>query len=80
LTIERNDYRTYRADLRTAEGKSVLQGSRLRTKAMAGKAMATLQVPADSLTSGDYILTLSGVPKGGGSEVVAEYSFRVVRK
>jgi hypothetical protein len=81
LAIERNDYRTYRADLRKAEGDLVWQANGIRTKATtARKAIATLQVPAASLTNGDCVLTLSGVSKDGGYEVVAEYSFRVVRK
>ena len=79
LTIERNDYRTYRAEVRKAEGGLVRQVSGILPKTTAaGKAMVALQVPAHRLLNGDYILTLGGV-KDGSSEVVAEYSFRVVR-
>jgi anti-sigma factor RsiW len=79
LTIERNDYRTYRAEVRKAEGGLVRQVRGILPKTTAaGKATVALQVPAHRLLNGDYILTLGGV-KGGSSEVVAEYSFRVVR-
>jgi len=79
LIIERNEYRTYRAEMRKAEGGLVRQVSGILPKTTApGKAMVALEVPAHSLTNGDYILTLGGV-KGRSSEVVAEYSFRVVR-
>ena len=81
LMIERNEHRTYRADLRKAEGDLVWQRSEINVKSTtAGKSGVVLLLPASVLRNGDYILTLSGVSKGGVSGVAAEYSFRVVRK
>ena len=80
LTFQRNDYRTYRADLRKAEGNLVWRGGISVKSKQSGKPGSGLQLPASILKNGDYILTLSSVSKGGTTEVVAEYSFRVVRK
>ena len=81
IKIEHNDYKTYRADLRKAEGVLVWQHGGIRSESTtAGKATIALQLPARALTKGDYILKLRGATTGGRSEVVAEYSFRVVEK
>jgi hypothetical protein len=80
LTVERNEYRTYRADLRKAEGDLLWQQSGISARlTSAGKSGVVLQLPPNTLKNGDYILTLSGVSNGATFEVVAEYSFRVVR-
>jgi hypothetical protein len=79
LTIQRNDYRTYRATLRKTEGELVWQSSGINVKSRsAGKATVALQLRASILRNGDYILTLSGTASGR-TEVVGEYSFRVTR-
>ena len=79
LTIERSEYRTYHADLRKAEGDEIWQLSGIRLESViSGKGTIVLTMPAGILKNGDYILTLSGAAPGR-TEVVGEYSFRVVR-
>jgi hypothetical protein len=79
LTIQQNDYKAYRADLRRAEGDLVWQHNGISVKAAtAGRAGIVLQLPARILRNDDYILTLSGTASGR-TEVVGEYSFRVTR-
>jgi hypothetical protein len=81
LTFKPNDYNTYRAELRRPEGNLVWQEQGMKAKLVTGgKAALVLQLTADTLKSGDYVLTLSGVSNAGNAEVVDEYAFRVVRK
>jgi hypothetical protein len=79
LTLEGEPYRNYRAVLSTPEGRRV--SSRDVTNAPPMKSSdLTLSFPAELLTSGDYVLDLSGANAPGKWESVADYSFRIVKK
>jgi len=79
IAMQQNDYKAYRADLRKTEGDEVWQHNGIRLESVtSGKGTMVLPVPAGILKNGDYILTLSGTASGR-TEVVGEYSFRVVR-
>jgi len=81
LKVEPNNYRTYRAELRRPEGELIWQDSGISpTSFTRQKAGIVLRLAAETLKNGDYILTLSGVSKTGGAEILGEYPFRVVRK
>jgi anti-sigma factor RsiW len=78
--LRESDYPSYRAALRTVEGKQVLNRSGLKPTSEGTLKKVVVTVPARQLEDEDYILTLSGVAVGGAVEDVGEYSFSVVRK
>lgn len=78
--LERDDYPSYRASLRTADGDEVWRLSGLKAQpSESGKAI-TLNPPPELFTRRDYILTISGAPAKGKLEDVGKYTFRVVRR
>ncbi|MEP6912899.1 MAG: hypothetical protein ABI923_09105 [bacterium] len=78
LALEKNDYRTYSAQVKTADGKVVFRKSGLRPHNTGSDPRLLLSVPARSLTPGDYIVHVDGVTTSGQVEGVNDYPFRVV--
>jgi len=76
---EGEGYAAYRAILKTAEGRTVQSIAGLKP-ATPGTATCVAELVAKVLTSGDYVLTLSGRAPSGVFEDVADYSFRVVKQ
>jgi anti-sigma factor RsiW len=74
--IEPDEATRYQAELRTADGASVLQ-RRLNVTRRATQ--IELDVPATRLGNNDYVLTLSTVNATGELEEVNRFTFRVVR-
>lgn len=70
-------YSSYRAVVQSPEGKSYWSGTGA-WPATGAKALA-ITVPAASLPSDDYILSLTGVMADGKREPAADFSFRVKR-
>jgi hypothetical protein len=75
---EPTQYREYRAELQTAEGRNVSNWT-LRPARKAGDGAVTIRVAAGLLESEDYLLMLSGRAPTGDYQVVANYSFRVTK-
>ncbi|MDX6444291.1 MAG: hypothetical protein QOH71_1365 [Blastocatellia bacterium] len=73
LGLEANDYSSYGAVIKNAQGVKVFQRNRL--KARSGK--LTVQVPAQRLPPGDYTVHVSGVTSARVVESVHDYAFRV---
>ena len=74
--IDRPVYRSYHAIVRTPEGVEVWRKNDLQPQP--GAAMpVVLDIPASSLVSAHYALTVSGDKADGSSEDVADYSFRI---
>jgi anti-sigma factor RsiW len=81
LDLDRQDeYRSYRAELRTADGDEVWSQDMLRARPTDQGQAVFLTVPARLLASGDYLLTLSGLTTRGVFEAVGSYQFSVVRR
>jgi hypothetical protein len=66
---------SYSAVIQTPEGKTTWKGEARRSEN--GASSVVMVVPAASLASGDYILTVTGVAAKGGQEPVADFSFRI---
>lgn len=73
-------HESYRAVIRTVEGRTVWSRPDLKPRAKGGANVITLQMPASVFGNKDYILTLSGLTGNGDFEDVAEYSFNASRK
>jgi hypothetical protein len=80
MRVDDSDSRLFEAVIRTVEGRQVWKEPRIRLLARAAnRARITVDVPADRLPLGDYILTLSAASLTGESEEVNRYFFRVAR-
>jgi hypothetical protein len=73
------DFPGYEAVLQTAESKPVWKESNLKAQGAGDAGRVLLTLSSSQLPSGDYILTLRGLPTAGVPETVAEYAFRVRR-
>lgn len=80
LDLASDDYRTYRATLRTLEGTQLLSASNLRARGASGHRTVPFNVPAAKLTPAhDYEISLDGKSASGEYTDVETYNFRVVR-
>jgi hypothetical protein len=71
------DYRTYRAELRTAAGALITGEDMLRAEVRGQSKSLGLDVPAQRLAAGNYELALLGRTDGGQLEEVGYYYFTV---
>jgi hypothetical protein len=78
LDLAANNYRSYRAALKTVGGqKELLSRRMLRARAGAKDMTVSINIPAKLLTQGDYQIQLSGETSTGQYEDVDVYYFRV---
>jgi hypothetical protein len=75
--LERDSHPSYNAVLRTPEGVESWRNSDLHSQLNAAAPSVILDIPATSLVSGHYALTLSGDKPDGTTEDIVDYSFRV---
>jgi hypothetical protein len=75
MSLPAGDYASYRAVIRTPEGKGIWKGDASQSEDR-GKTLS-VTVPAHFLSRGDYILSLTGLTASGRPEPAADYSFRV---
>lgn len=80
LDISAGDYKSFRAALQDADGKSLLTKAALRLRLTRTGFVVVFDVPARLLGDGDYRVQLSGVTVEGITEEVATYNFRVKHK
>jgi hypothetical protein len=83
IILEQDSYRLYRAEVQKIGRQDVAlwKDGALESQATdSGERAVELKIPARLLTAGDYKVRLSGVAAEGQKiEVVADYTFRVVR-
>jgi hypothetical protein len=77
---EKDDYASYQAVLRTADGETIWQRAGLKARRLVSGRSVSLLLPATLFTKRDYILRLNGVDSGGRSEEVGQYVLRVSRQ
>jgi hypothetical protein len=80
LHLEAVDYGSYRAVLRTVEGKEIWSQDRLRPERTASGQAVVVRVPTSRFSDEDYTARLSGVSSSGELEDVSSYYFRVKTK
>ena len=78
--LEGDRYESYRAQLRTPEGREAWSAAHVKVRNTASGLTASLRVPSKLLKDEDYVLRLSGVTAAGKVEEVAEFYFRAQRK
>jgi anti-sigma factor RsiW len=77
LPLEADAFSSYDVQLRTEGGRDVFERRGLRSRKEYSGAVVAVEVPAETLHSGAYILTLRGHPGRGAIETLDQYSFRV---
>lgn len=80
LELSAAEYPGYRADVQTAEGRTVYTAADLKPTTVEGRRVIVVQVPGEALPAGDYQLRLSGTNPGGNPEPAGRYYFRVSNK
>ena len=80
LELEARDYSAYRVALVNAAGNLVLwRSGNLKPKTSGEHKTLTVSFAGSLLQAQNYMLRVDGVNAGGGSEIVGDYPFRVVR-
>ena len=77
LTLRERDYGRYRIIVRLLGGDEVLQRGDLRPSLDPSSPTFTIDVPASTFTSGDYMLTLQGATSTGEFDDLSQSLFRV---
>jgi cell division protein FtsB len=80
IHLEKDDYASYHAVLRTADGKTIWQRGGMKARRLASGRYVSLSLPSALFTKRDYVLRLTGVDSGGRSEDVAQYVLQVSRQ
>jgi len=80
LQLEAADYSAYRVALvNPADGRALWQSGNLKARTKGDRKMISVKFPAHLLKSQNYSLRVSGVAAGGASEIVSDYSFKVMK-
>jgi hypothetical protein len=80
LRLRRLDYPSYRVSLNPIGGAEVWRKQGIKSKVSPSGENLTVEIPANRLSPGDYLLTTRGVTKEGEIEEVGKSSFQVIRK
>ncbi len=75
-----DDYESFRGELRTGAGREVWSQQNLKARTARGVRSITLNIPASSLKTGEYELTLKGVSGREQAEVLGYYYFDVRKR
>lgn len=79
LALDTDDYASYRATIRTPDNRDILTKPGLKLRSIKEQ-IIILQIPARLLSSGDYVVSVSGRAPSGTYEPVADYPVRVSKK
>jgi hypothetical protein len=80
LRLKEHDYPSYHVSLQGAGGQEIFSRQNIRPATTRSGAAFTFTLPASTLSTGDYILTLKGTTAGGEVEDLSKSLFRVERK
>ena len=80
LQLEAADYSVYRVALiDPANNQTLWRSGNLRPRIQSARKAIAVSFRAGLLKPQNYVLQVSGIPAGGGAEVVGDYPFRVVK-
>jgi hypothetical protein len=81
IGLEReDDFKSFRVEIRTAQGQAVWTQDRLRPRESRAGRVISLTIPGRALSAGEYELTLRGVVDHQTIEDVRYYYFSVLKK
>jgi len=78
IELARNEYKSYSAELLTAENSSLTTTEGIKPDVTNGHGVVYFILPAQILKPGDYQVRLDGIAESGSKEPVDRYRFRVV--
>ena len=78
IELARNEYKSYKAELLTAENSRLTTREGIRPEVTNGHEVVYFILPAQILKPGDYQVRLEGIAESGSKEPVDKYRFRVV--
>ncbi|MBS1793429.1 MAG: hypothetical protein JSS81_06220 [Acidobacteria bacterium] len=76
LHLESQDYKTYRAELVDADGRTIYRSGKINAR----NSRLGVFFPAAKLKKGDYFVKVYGFNAAGGEESAADFQFRVTRQ
>jgi hypothetical protein len=79
LAVANADYLSYRALVLSSDLTEVWNQTELTAREQSGLKVVTADLPANSLSPGDYQIKLSGQLRDGASEDIATYQLRITR-
>jgi hypothetical protein len=71
------EYKSYEADLQTADGQSVSKWKKLKSVQGANGAAIVIRMPASKLRVRNYVLRVSGITAEGRIEDAGFYAFEI---
>lgn len=74
-----DNYQSYRAELYADGGAEILIQNMLKARTTAGNTVVVVNLPAESISQGDYYAKLSGHTSAGDTENLGTYQFRVIK-
>lgn len=80
MKTESGNYRSFLTNIRQVDGNGSWNQAANAAKQPNGGATVSVKIPANKLSSGDYILTLNGTDATGSTEEINRYFFRVATK
>jgi hypothetical protein len=80
LKIGDGRYRSYRAEVQTAEGEILWSRANLPARRPAHGQVVAVVLPAALLTRSDYLVMLTGIAPTGASDKLGTYHFSVIRR
>lgn len=80
LNLKEDGYSNYRVELHAIGGKTIFDRQGVKPKTLKSGSIFVVILPAKSLATGDYLLTLRGVRPDGEVDDVSKSIFRVEQK
>jgi hypothetical protein len=80
IRLDKNEYPIYNAIVKTLDEVEVFRQPRLKPQNTRSGPQLLLSVPAQKLRPNDYTVEVEGVTPSGVTELVADYSFRVLKQ
>jgi hypothetical protein len=80
LALDTDDYISYRATIKTPDNRDILKKPGLKPSRSSKERIIILQIPSRLLSSGEYVVSVSGRAPSGTYEPIADYPVRVSKK
>jgi len=80
LPLAKNDFPRYQISLRDGGSREIFKSRKLKATVSANDVAIFVNIPANQLTEGDYLLTLEGISGSGEIEPAGKKQFKIERQ
>ena len=80
MRVQESDGRLFQVRLRRVDGAQIWSTSSIRARTQEKDLVVSVNIPADRIANGDYILTLSATKSANDLEEINRYFFRVIKQ